>query len=65
MANDAARIERVASIIYADSFGAHNGGVDWDRTVERALADRSTFAAIIVSRTISTARSIIYALDEM
>lgn len=58
------RIETIARIVYEDSFGAHNGGADWDRTVERAVADQTTFAATIVWRTVQTARKIV-ALDEV
>lgn len=60
--SDNNRIKQVARIIYEDSFGAHNGGADWDRTVERAVADNTTFAAAIVWRTVQTARKIV-ALD--
>lgn len=56
---DNQRIETIARIVYEDSFGAHNGGADWDRTVERALADNSTFAAVIVWRSVQTARKIV------
>lgn len=60
--SDNHRIATIARLVYEDSFGAHNGGADWNRTVERAIADQTTFAAMIVSRTAQTARKIV-ALD--
>lgn len=56
---DNQRLATITRIVYEDSFGAHNGGADWGRTVERAVADQTTFAATIVWRSVQTARKIV------
>lgn len=55
------QIQLVAQIVYGWSFGAHNGGLDWDREVERSLSG-SGYSRVIVERCFGTARAVLAAL---